>query len=353
MANKAKVQRTRTAGRKAARPARPPRARRRGAAAGAIRPRAAFRAVATPPTGELHLTVFDGTREPISNDVELLVRIIDGDQRELHADFHKSSSLLFELPLQNNLADNFTVLVSADDFAQSGFTPINLRAGLPAALDLMLLPKNPTFDFEAAQWTTLEQTHPALVDLFAHGADSPAAARDRYEALMADRPKALADLLNLTTAMRAILLPQLTPLDYFKELIWDDSMAQDRFFGFADAALVRQIELARAQGTFEPEFHPSTFHPGATRSFKQVQFGEANVQLTLHENDKDTIDGVACVKIEPDIDFFKDPLSHAILEVIPGFFSLTDPVVVYVLRWIAGRHAGVPEFDPPYTIVAA
>jgi hypothetical protein len=23
---------------------------------------------------------------------------------------------------------------------------------------------------------------------------------------------------------------------------------------------------------------------------------------------------------------------------------------VYVLRWIAGRHAGVPEFDPLYTI---
>ncbi len=26
------------------------------------------------------------------------------------------------------------------------------------------------------------------------------------------------------------------------------------------------------------------------------------------------------------------------------------PKKVYVLRWIAGRHAGVPEFVPPYTI---
>jgi hypothetical protein len=30
--------------------------------------------------------------------------------------------------------------------------------------------------------------------------------------------------------------------------------------------------------------------------------------------------------------------------------GLTDPKKVYVLRWIAGRHAGVPEFAPPYTI---
>jgi hypothetical protein len=30
--------------------------------------------------------------------------------------------------------------------------------------------------------------------------------------------------------------------------------------------------------------------------------------------------------------------------------SLTDPQQVYVLRWIAGRHAGVPNFEPPYTL---
>jgi len=30
--------------------------------------------------------------------------------------------------------------------------------------------------------------------------------------------------------------------------------------------------------------------------------------------------------------------------------SLTDPRQVYVLRWIAGRHAGIPNFEPPYTI---
>ena len=44
--------------------------------------------------------------------------------------------------------------------------------------------------------------------------------------------------------------------------------------------------------------------------------------------------------------------AHTLLEVIPNSIThgLTDPKKVYVLRWIAGKHAGVPEFTPPYTI---
>jgi hypothetical protein len=64
--------------------------------------------------------------------------------------------------------------------------------------------------------------------------------------------------------------------------------------------------------------------------------------------------------MEPDIDYFKDIGAHALLEVVPntvgklaGQSGLTDPKQVYVLRWIAGRRAGVPEFNPLYTIVSA
>ena len=83
--------------------------------------------------------------------------------------------------------------------------------------------------------------------------------------------------------------------------------------------------------------------------------GEANVQLTFHENDKRDIDGGACIVVEPDIDYYKDLGAHTLLEVIPNALggSLTDPKIVYMLRWIAGRHAGVPEFNPPYTIEPA
>jgi hypothetical protein len=81
------------------------------------------------------------------------------------------------------------------------------------------------------------------------------------------------------------------------------------------------------------------------------QFGEANVQLTFQENEKLVIDGVHCVIVEPDIDY-QDLGVHAIFEVIPNalIHSLTDPVEVYVLRWIAGPTQGVPEFAPLYTV---
>src|SRR5574337_1278721 len=39
-----------------------------------------------------------------------------------------------------------------------------------------------------------------------------------------------------------------------------------------------------------------------TSSYKQIQFGEANVQLTFHEGETQSIDGVDCVGVEPDID---------------------------------------------------
>ena len=124
---------------------------------------------------------------------------------------------------------------------------------------------------------------------------------------------------------------------------------------YADKSLVDQVRRAAMEGEFAPEPSPGLFHPNATSSFKQVQFGEANVQLTFHEKDTKKIDGAQCIKVEPDIDCYQDLGAHTILEVIPNSIThgLTDPKEVYVLRWIAGRHAGIPEFDPPYTIASS
>jgi len=49
-----------------------------------------------------------------------------------------------------------------------------------------------------------------------------------YDNLQHTKPAAIASLLNLATAMKAIQLPNNTPLDYFKEILWDESLAQDR-----------------------------------------------------------------------------------------------------------------------------
>ena len=108
-----------------------------------------------------------------------------------------------------------------------------------------------------------------------------------------------------------------------------------------DAQLVAQVKQAAQQGEFDVE--PAldlALHPGSTSSFKQKQFGEANVQLTFHEGNRRTIGGVDCVYVEPDIDYFKDPGAHLVLEVLPNLVTgaVSDPRVVYVLRWIAGAN---------------
>jgi len=304
-------------------------------------------------TGNLMVNVFDGTRQPIPTTVKPLIRVIDGNQHQWFANYRKGPSVAFRgVSFFDNFGDNYTVIVWAEDHIQAGFTPVKISLNAWQHIDLMLLPKEGNFNFAPARWEVLQSTHSKLFSLLSHGATNDAVARDRYNGLMETRAATLAAFFNIATATADILLPAGCPLDYFKELVWEE-MQQDRFFAYADRALVAQVERAAAQGLFAPEVGSGFFHHGATRSYKQVQFGEANVQFTFHEGDTRVIDGVECVRVEPDMDYYKDIGAHALLEVLPNTISgrLTDPKQVYVLRWIAGRHAGVPEFNPPYTIV--
>ena len=259
-----------------------------------------------------------------------------------------------DVPFFDNFGDKYTVIVSADNYVQSGFYPVPVKPGVLSIVDIMLLPQNNQFNFRAALWGNLKQTHPRLTRIFGQEVGE-SEAEDRYTQLMEQEPGSLAAFLNITTALEQILFSTGTALGLLKTLIWDDptaAIASDRFYAFADSALIEQLETADLAGIFDEA--PSALHPGATRSFKQVEFGEANVQLTLHENDKKSIDGVECIKVEADMDYYKDTGAHLILEVLVNRFGgQTDPRVVYVLRWTAGRRAGWPEFNPPFTIQAA
>jgi hypothetical protein len=310
----------------------------------------AVKPAVNPDAGVITVTVFDGTRQPMPQNEQFLLTVRDGAQNQLFRDFVRSSSVTLELPFHNNFADNYSIIAFADGHEQAGFQPVHIGPNAPGRLDLMLLPNDGTFHFAGARWSDVSAKRPLLAQIFAASVQgSPA---DTYSELMEDHPEDLACLLNITTAMQQISLPQKSPLDYFKRFDLP-ALAPDRIFGYADAKLVDEVRLAAQQGEFDVQ--PAidlSLHGDATSSFKQNEFGEANVQLTFHENNRETIDGVDCVYVEPDIDYFKDPAAHALLEVIPNGLTgnVSDPRVVYVLRWIAGRHAGVPDFDPLYTI---
>jgi hypothetical protein len=307
-------------------------------------------------TCTLNVNLFSGARTPLPPAAKAVLTVRDGNQQTVslpNNGFVDGSAVsIGGLPFFNNFGDNYAVVASADGYLQAGFYPITANPASPAVVDIMLLGRNANFNFKNAIWRRLTQNYAAYAALLAAGSADNASAADRYSQLMENRAPVLACYFNLVTAMSQIQLPVKTPLAYIKELIWDDTMAQDRFFAWADPALIDQVIQATAHGQFAPEVGAAAFHTGATRSWKQIQFGEANVQLTFHENDKKTIDGLTCVMVEPDIDYYKDLLAHALLEVVTNKVtnSLTDPRQVYVLRWIAGRHAGVPNFEPPYTI---
>jgi len=316
--------------------------------------------VATPALGvktcALNVNLFSGARTALPPATEALLTVRDGNQQTVplpnNGYFNESSIRIGGLPFFDNFGDNYAVVASADGYQQAGFYPVAVNPVNPAVVDIMLLKQDATCNFRNATWDRLNQRYPVYAALLRAGAADNASAADRYSQLMEDRPQVLACYFNLVTAMSQIQLPVKTPLDYIRELIWDDTMQQDRFFAWADPAMIDQVIRAAAQGEFSPEVGTAMFHPGATRSWKQIQFGEANVQLTFHEGDRKTIDGLDCVMVEPDIDYYKDLAAHALLEVVTNKLtdSLTDPQQVYVLRWIAGRHAGVPNFEPPYTL---
>lgn len=299
---------------------------------------------------KLELRIFDGSRQPFSAAAHFLVTITDGNMQQRIRNYYDSNHIVFDdLPFFDNLGDDYSVVVYADGYRQAGFMPVLLSDHYTKTLDIMLIANDPGFSFVNARWEAASAKYPFI----GHGLENATGAT-RYDHLLDQHEKALACLLNLGEAMSQIHLAQGTPLDYIKQLCWDGPLApaQDRFFAWCDPKLIDQVKEADAAGLFAEELNPGLFHPGATSSWKQIQFGEANVQLTFHEQETQVIDGMTCVLVEPDIDYYKDLGAHAIFEVIPNALtkSLTEPTEVYVLRWIAGRMAGVPDFAPLYTV---
>ena len=303
-----------------------------------------------PRGGSIMVNLFDGTRNALPDGTDVLITIKDGNQNIVKRENYAHPSVFFQgLQVFGNFGDDYTVLASAKNCGDTGFFPVHIAENVVQIVDLMLLRKGGAFNFNAASWKKLKQARPVLAAILAEGVTA-GSAQQRYGDLQERESGAvLACLLNIATAMEQIFLPVGNALQYLKTLVWDQ-LASDRFFAYADPGLIDQVKTATAHGTFAPA--PYNLHPGATSSYKQLQFGEANVQLTFHENDTKSIGGQTCVLVEPDIDYFKDLGAHLILEVLTNAFGgVTDPQVVYMLRWIAGRRAGIPEFDPLYVIV--
>jgi hypothetical protein len=332
-------------------------------------------------TAQITVNVYDGARQPLDPSIGWMVRASDGRplsqrQTQTFAGLHGPGATL-TVPFFDMFFDNYTVIVSPDGYSDCAWAPVPVDTSAPAVIDLMALPKNPSANFAAATWAKLVATRPGIAEIIRRGnGGNDAAAQTAWGSVLESRPLALACFLNITMAMSQMILPSgKTPLDYYWNIGWpdgdstaggwlaklDEVFKQDRFFCYVDASILPDIRQAAKQGSFAQEANPSMFHPGSTESYKQTQFDVANVQLTFHGKDVHPLPGpdgnpVPCVKIEPDIDYYKDLLAHGLLEVLPNAITkgLTDPLVVYMLRWVAAKRIpGIAEFDPLFTIQGA
>lgn len=329
-----------------------------------------------PNNAQILVNIYDGTRQPLSDGVKWLARLSDGRSlSERKTDTYDSlhgPSKLFTVQYFDNFFDDYTVVVSPDRYDDSGWFPVRVHPTAPTAVDILALATGGQPHFADATWQHLRTTRPGIAAIVERGSQDASTAETKYSVVLEDRPKTLACFLNIVTALADMRLPSgKTPLDYYWNITWppgdagsagwlnslDAVFKQDRFFCYVDADILPDIRKAAEQGSFAPEANPGAFHSDATESYKQTQFDVANVQLTFHGRDTCTLPGpgasiVNCVKIEPDIDYYKDLLSHGLLEVIPNALShgLTEPTVAYALRWMAGKHAGLSPFNPLYTV---
>jgi hypothetical protein len=233
----------------------------------------------------------------------------------------------------------------------AGYYPVKLNPNAPVSLDLLLIPNDPVFNYAGLTWDMAKTKMPFLAP---QSGESDADAQSRFDGLLeTNGSKSLACMLNLVTAMESINLAGHSPVEFIRQVRWDyKTPAQDRFFAYCDASLIDAVRAATAKGNFDPEHGCGLMHPGATLSWKQVAFDEANVQLTFHTDAIDNVSSKNWVTVEPDIDYYKDLAAHSIMEVTRNQLtgSLTEPSEVFVLRWIEQRRFGLKDFQPGYTL---
>ncbi len=302
-----------------------------------------------PSVAPVTIALFLDAETPFTATLPMLVNV--GNSAGLSREFWGTTpAMQITVPFHDGPGDDYRVVAHVDGYGNGGgFFQADPK--VHPTVSILMIPHSAKPAFPT--WAELQARHPATASLIA--ANSPDDAAARYSALGTTAPLALAALMNLSAAMQDIGLgAQKTPLDFLKQVIWDKTLAQDRFFAYADPDIIPLLQAAVTEGEFERESDADLhLHPGSTSSYKQLQFTYCNVQLTFHENDpRPVIGGVSCVRIEPDMDLYKDLVAHGLGEVIPNLISggKTNPLAVLALRWIDAVQHGEPLFNPGYSL---
>jgi hypothetical protein len=297
------------------------------------------------------IVLYDGAEQPVAEEVEVLLEIRNNFGVN-QSNWVKGPVIQLNLQYFDGPGDDYTVTVWVKGNRGTGDF-VKADPKVHQVLRFMLIPVPTKIAFRP--WDELKTKYPKPAQFLALGLAGDAAAQQRYADLQAAKPASLACFMNLITAMDGIGIGGgKTPLDYLKDIHWDNTFAQDRFFGYIDPAMIPAVVATAADGGFAQEQDPGALHPGATLSYKQTEYDYSNVQLTFHQNAADLkmVGDLECVLFEPDMDLYRDLLDHGLLEVLPNLLThgLTDPIDILSLRWLDTTDANEPPFDPGYAL---
>ena len=198
-------------------------------------------------TSSIHMRIFNGMRDLFPQSSSILYRVFDGNQHA-HVDrFFNASDIRFDdLPFFDNLFDNYRVIVSADGYVDAGLFPVKVDGGEEMEIELMLVTKNGVYNFGRAKWDALASIDTKVPGILGADLASADTAAQRWSDKFEKDSPAAACLLNILTIMaNGTIAGGQQLLGFLKQVIWDDSMAQDRFFGWADRSLIARSRPTR------------------------------------------------------------------------------------------------------------
>ena len=225
----------------------------------------------------------------------------------------------------------------------------------------MLVPHHAGLDMDDAHWQNLAVQDPGLLSLLLCNPQGPQNCSNVYEQMLKQHPQNLAALINISVALQQIQIGGRSAFSYYQAIGLEKGLFRDRFFAYVDKSLLTQLKTDTVDKGHNKAIGDTPFarlhlswilHRHATTSFKELDLDRANVQITFNEKDTRTINGLDCVRVDTDIDYYRR-FAHSFAEVIPNLLThrRTSPLKVFRLRWNATKKkqadgSKIPDFDP-------
>ncbi len=290
---------------------------------------------------------------------EVTVRDDKSGQR-MHS-FYQGDELAITVPDFDGTSATFTISAHAPGYTKAVSKHVRIEHGSNIVVSLMMVPRHASLDMEDAHWQNMAVEDPQLLSRLLCDNQGPRDCSATYETMLKLHPENLAALINISVALQQIQIGGRSAFSYYQAIGLGGNLFRDRFFAYVDKALLLQLKAdtdkkqqgKQAGDTPFARLHLSwILHRHATSSFKELDLDRANVQITFNEKDRMIINGVECIRVDTDIDYYRR-FSHGFKEVIPNLIMhrRTSPLKVFKLRWIATKKAqsrgeSIGDFSP-------